>query len=46
MKQAAEEAAYKKKLAQLKKKMLDEIDTNDKVLERRKGEFVTYGSEI
>jgi hypothetical protein len=30
----------------LKKKMLDEEDTNRKLVERRRGEFVTYGSEI
>ena len=37
---------YKKKLAGLKKKMLDEEDSNNKLVERRKGENVTYGSEI
>lgn len=26
--------------------MLDEEDTNTKIVERRRGEFVTYGSEI
>lgn len=41
-----EQQSYKKKLTQLKKKMADEEDTNKKLVERRKGEFVTYGSEI
>jgi hypothetical protein len=45
-KQAAEQATYKKKLLQLKKKMADEEDTNAKMVERLAGEFVTYGSEI
>jgi hypothetical protein len=45
-KQQQEQATYKKKIALLKKKMLDEEDTNRKHVERRRGEFVTYGSEI
>jgi Inositol 1,4,5-trisphosphate/ryanodine receptor len=45
-KQAQEQATYKKKLALLKKKMLDEEETNRKLVERRLGEFVQYGSEI
>lgn len=46
MKQQQELATYKKKLAQLKKKMTDEEETNRKLVERRTGEYVTYGSEI
>ncbi len=38
--------AYKKKLNQLRKKMADEQDSNNKLVERRRGENVTYGSEI
>jgi hypothetical protein len=37
---------YKKKLETLKKKMMDEQDSNSKLVERRKGEHVQYGSEI
>ena len=38
--------AYKKRLLQLRKKMLDEEESNKKLVERSLGENVTYGSEI
>ena len=45
-KQQMEVQAYKKRLLQLRKKMLDEEESNKKLVERRLGENVTYGSEI
>jgi hypothetical protein len=45
-KQQIEVQAYKKRLLQLRKKMLDEEEANRRLVERRRGENVTYGSEI
>ena len=41
-----EEQTFKKKMVQLMKKLSKEEEMNKKVLARRRGEVVTYGSEI
>jgi predicted PP-loop superfamily ATPase len=39
-------AAETIRMTQLKKKLMEEIDQNRKIFERRKGEHVEYGNEL
>lgn len=36
----------KVRMTQLQKKLAEEVETNKKILERRKGEVVQYGNEV